>query len=158
MEVLFQHPISCYIFAMAFQLTGAILLLVYFCGHTKDRIYREYFPGSNIIERDNNNKVTLEMSKIRDCVRNIYLNRMAFIYITMGYVLGVYGEVKSLNKNTAMLVIVCTTIIFIVISYVVSTAISKILYRENWLMDYDEISDIADTTMTIEEIDEICKW
>lgn len=157
MEALLEHPVQCYIFAVALQMSGAIILILYFCGKTKDRILKEYFPGSNTVERDENNKVILDKGKIRNCAAKIYMNRLAVIYIAFGYLVGIYGSIEACSADYVLIMVILISCIFVIAGQWFSIIFSSIIYREDWKLDYDEISDIADTFATDAEIDEIFK-
>ena len=43
-----------YIIAISLQLAGAVILIINYCRNTHNQIIDRYFPGSNLVERDNN--------------------------------------------------------------------------------------------------------
>lgn len=147
--------ILLYILSLAFQVAGAVLLIIKYCGKTKQRIIREYFPGSNIIERDDDDMVHLEKEKVQECVKRIYDNRISFAYIAIGYVLSIFGESTNRSKAEIMFYMIFSTIALILVEKIISSIFARLLYRADLEMNYSEIEDIADTVMTRKEIDEI---
>ncbi|MBD5517698.1 MAG: hypothetical protein HDR07_04155 [Lachnospiraceae bacterium] len=144
-----------YILSLAFQVAGAVLLIIKYCGKTKQRIINEYFPGSNIIERDDDDTVHLEKEKVQECVKRIYDNRISFAYIAIGYVSSVFGESSNSSKIEIMFYMIFSTIALILVEKIISSIFAKLLYHSDMEMKYSEIEDIADTVATNKEINEI---
>ena len=144
-----------YILSLAFQVAGAVLLIIKYCGKTKQRIISEYFPGSNVIERDDNDMVHLEKKKVQECVKRIYDNRISFAYIAIGYVLSVFGESSNSSKVEISFYMIFFTITLILVERIISSTFARLLYRTDIEMKYSEIEDIADTFVTEKEIDEM---
>lgn len=142
-----------YILSLALQVAGAILLIIKYWGRTQERIIEEYFPGSNIIKRDDENNVHLEKKKVQKCAQTIYHNRMAFVFIAIGYGLSVFGATSGVCPWCLALYIALCTIVIVILERVVSIVVSKMLYREDIVLPYSEIEDIADTAMTNAEIE-----
>ena len=142
-----------YVLSLAFQIAGAVLLIIKYWGRTRERIIDEYFPGSNIIGRDDENNAHLEKRKVQKCARIIYHNRMAFLFIAIGYGLSVFGETSGVCRWCLALYVALCTIILILFERAISIVISKVFYREDIVLPYSEIEDIADTVITSSEID-----
>lgn len=121
-----------FVLALAFQIAGAVLLILKYWGNTKQRIINEYYPGAGIANNDGEDNAILDVSRVRECVIEIYSSRAAFIYIAVGYALSVFGE-----KGTAA----STTVLFMVF-LVSGMLIGKDLL--NWYtspMDEKEINE-----------------
>lgn len=67
-------------------------------GNTKKRIIYEVFPGTGIANNDGNNNTILSLNQVRDSARRIYANRIAFIYIALGYMMSVFGDLDESNN------------------------------------------------------------
>ena len=63
---------------LAFQLAGAVILLLNCCKGNKKAVIKNCFPGSNVVERDNNNNCTIPKEKLQESAHKIYLNIVAF--------------------------------------------------------------------------------
>ena len=140
----------CYVGAISFQLAGAVLLLIGFCGKTWDRILNLYFPGSNFANVKDG-MVELEKEKIQKCARKIYQNRVAFLYISLGYILGVYGEIVVSDKNSIIVGIVLGSIGLIIFEQIVSCIISRIIYRKDIKEEYAELEKKTDLDVSVIE-------
>ena len=46
-----------YIIAISLQLAGAVILIINYCRNTHNQIIDRYFPGSNLVERDNKDNI-----------------------------------------------------------------------------------------------------
>ena len=95
---LLKPEIIAYIFSLAFQVSGAILLIVQYWGRTEARIITEYFPGNNFVFLDKTQIITMKKEKVQKCVRIVYHNRMSFLYIAFGYILSIWGNPLSACK------------------------------------------------------------
>ena len=152
---LLKVRVIAYVFSLAFQVAGAVLLIIKYFGRTKERIFEEYFPGSNIAERDENDITTLNKEKVQMCVRNIYDNRMAFLFIAIGYILSIFGEIDGECKICILLFVITSTSIIVSIEKILSTMVSKIIYKEDIVVPYKKLENIAETAMTGTEIKEM---
>lgn len=142
-----------YILSLAFQVSGAVLLIIKYWGRTRERIVDEYFPGSNFIDRDENNNVRMKKEKVQKCAQTIYGNRMAFVFISVGYILSIFGATNEARKSCILSLVIISTIIIILLEKGISVAISKKFYKKDIEMPYSNIKDIADTVATNSEID-----
>lgn len=86
-----------YIAAISFQLAGALLLICHYMRNTENQIKESYFSQDAIIEVDNG-KVTLRKEKIRIKAAEIYVNRISFIYIAIGYIIGIFGDIQKMKQ------------------------------------------------------------
>lgn len=149
LEVLF------YIFSLAFQVAGAVLLIIKYWGKTKERIIDEYFPGSNIAERDKDNNVILKKEIVQSCAQKVYDNRMAFLFIAIGYVLSIFGTLNEGYRLYVLALVVVSTVIIILLEKGISIFVSKRIYNEDIILPYSKVEHIADTIITASEIEEL---
>ena len=152
---LLKPEVVSYVLSLAFQVAGAVLLIIKYFGKTKERIINEYFPGSNIAKRDSRGNTVLKKEKVQSCVQTIYDNRMAFVFIAVGYILSIFGAINEECKICVLLGVFFFTTIIIIIEKGLSIIISKILYKEDMEITFSEIADRADTIVTNEEIDKL---
>lgn len=130
-------------------------MIINFCGRTRSRVLQFYFPGSNIAKRDGEGNVILEKEKVQDIVKNIYLNRIAFIFIALGYIGSIYGETAGQDREKILLSVIVGSAILNLFGYFVAIGLSKILYNKDWIIPYDEVEGKADTIITDKEVDGI---
>lgn len=142
--------------SLVFQLSGAILLILNYFSKTKKKIAYEYFTFEGYVI-----KVDKEMKKIRmvdenrlsDILHGIYLNRVAFIYLLIGYAVTVIGENKSSSPCILALILIAISVIFSVITFKI---IEKIARRRSSLPKYTIIGqeDMAIGALVVEVIKE----
>ena len=156
-ECILDYEVAMYILSLALQVAGAVLLIIKYFGKTKDRIIDEYFPGSNIIERDKANKATLCKEKVQECVKRIYDNRMAFVFIAIGYVLSLFGATNNACKICLFLYLVIFTVVIILIEKSISNIIARKCYDKDIVISFEDIENVADTYTTEEEIKALFK-
>lgn len=146
-----------YAMSIALQVSGSILLLLfYFRGKTKDLAIHEYFPGSNIARRDKQNNITMEKEKLQEVVVLIYKNRIAFVMLACGYLIGIFGRNDGHDLAIAGSVVAMTVFVIWLIN-VICRLVAQKRYQADEVIPYDSIKDYADTTVSPAEIDEICQ-
>lgn len=146
-----------YVMSIALQVSGSILLLLfYFRGKTKDLVIREYFPGSNIARRDEQNNITLEKEKLQETVVLIYKNRIAFVMLACGYLIGIFGRNDGHDLAVAGLVVVMT-VFMIVLTNEICRLVAQKRYQTDEMIPYDSVKEYVGTTLSQAEIDEICQ-
>ena len=141
-----MSSIEIYILSISFQVSGGLILLLWSFGRTKEKVFQLYFPGSNIVERDENNKVCLDKKKLRKKAVNIYMNRFAFICLIIGYGLSLFGDISDYNRWKALCIIGIESIFIILISI--------IYFRKDEYIDFDNLEDV-DTFTSDAEISSI---
>lgn len=102
-----------YIIAISLQLAGAVILIINYCRNTHNQIIDRYFPGSNLVERDNKDNIVLEKERVQEVVREIFMNRCAFFYIGAGYIVGIYGEAGKTNKCIISILVIIGSFLLI---------------------------------------------
>lgn len=75
-----------YIISVAFQLSGAVILLIGTFGKSSDHIVNE------VLRRVTFLKISTESSVINGATESVYLSRTAFVYLAAGYALNVFGR------------------------------------------------------------------
>lgn len=105
--------------SIAFQLAGALILLLYGVSTKRDNIIKS-FSASSFIWRDGNTKKINDLSKeYQQRYRQAFLNKTAFFYLTLGYTLSIWAEKGSSSPCLSMLITVALTILLLVVGKVV---------------------------------------
>lgn len=146
------------IISIAFQLSGAIILLLWSFKFVKrNNIYERYFPGSNIAERDKDNNVVLKKEKLRTIAREVHINIFAFGNLIIGYAMTFCeSEIKDICFSIFLTSVL--TIVILILEYFVSHIVAKIRFKEDEIMPYDKVESYGvETTITEEELNEILK-
>ena len=144
-----------YVFSLALQISGAVLLIIRYWGNTKGRVINEYFPGAGIANNDGNDNAVLEANRVRDCVIEIYANRTAFIYIAVGYALSVFGEKGIGNNIVILLLVIITSAALIFLEHIVAHKLASYLYKENIIIPYDTLPKYIDRTLSTKDIEKM---
>lgn len=105
---------NIYILSIALQLAGAILLIIkYWFGSAKRQLSkiqgkRTRVENSTLILGDN-------VPNDNEFLEELWLSRIAFIYMAGGYILGIWGNVIDANKwiIAALIVVVTSILVFI---------------------------------------------
>lgn len=125
-----------YIIAISLQLAGAVILIINYCRNTHNQIIDRYFPGSNLVERDNKDNIVLEKERVQEVVREIFMNRCAFFYIGAGYIVGIYGEAGKTNKCIiSILVIIGSFLLNSVFTSVSTYSTNTTFYKKKYIKD-----------------------
>lgn len=107
----------CYIFAISFQVAGALQLLVFFVSTNRDDVIKR-FAGKGFISRDGNTKkVSYDKASFLAEFKTAWLSKIAFGLIAIGYLLGIWGSVEDDKKFLAFFLIVAITAIVLFLSH-----------------------------------------
>lgn len=149
--------IIAYVLSLAFQVAGAILLIIKYFGNTQKQIIEEYFSGSSYVETDktNINNSLLKKDKVRECARKVYDNRMAFVFIAAGYILSIFGDTHGTCKMCILAYVFSSTTIIILLEKATSMIISKVIYRKDIPVKRSEIGDKAISSIQKSDIDKM---
>ena len=110
-----------YIFAIAFQLAGAELLIMNYWGKPISILKKQELDKETHVEEET---LVLRCETESEIVSNIRLNRIAFIMIAIGYVVGIFGDVQNSCK---WFVAICV----IILSVLLALAGNKIAERKS---------------------------
>ncbi len=146
-----------YVFAVSFQIAGAVILLLKYCRNTRQRIIKEYYPGAGIANNDGEDNAILEVRYVRECVREIYLSRSALAHIALGYALSIFGEKGKAPSICVFLGVLIATLVLIAITYFMVKGLAKVKCKEDIKIPYTDLPDYVSGTMTTKELDRIFK-
>jgi hypothetical protein len=142
---------------LAFQLAGALLLLLNCVKGSKKAVIRNCFPGSNVVKRDENNNCKIPKEKMRESAHKIYLNIVAFGDLVVGYAMAMFSPVAEYTTGYTVLVAAIVTVVLLVAEYYMCRLVSKLIYSKDELVPYDELEQNGvDTVITRAEIDAMC--
>lgn len=141
----------------AFQISGAIILLLWSLRGIKANVLDLYFSDSNVIERDNNDMCVLAKEKLQKKLQTIFQNIFAFADLIVGYSLALFAQSLFESYKTFVITEVLTVII-IVAEYFASIIIAKVKYPKDVSMSFAEIQkykpDVS-TFTTNKEVDDM---
>lgn len=144
-----------YVFALAFQISGAIILILKYWGNTQQRIIDEYYPGAGIANNDGDDNAVLEVDRVRDCAIEIYSNRAAFIFIAIGYTLSIFGEKGTIGNIIILVLVIVMSLLLIFAERKVVRMIADYFYKEDIIISYDYLPKHIDRTMSNRDLDDL---
>jgi len=107
----------CYIFAISFQVAGALQLLVSFVSTKRDNVIKR-FAGKGFISRDGNTKKVLyDKSSFLAEFKTAWLSKIAFGFIAIGYLIGIWGNIEDDKKISAFFLIAAITAMVLFLSH-----------------------------------------
>ena len=141
---------------LVFQLSGALLLLLNCIKSGKDAVIKNCFPGSNIVERDENNNCKIPREKLQESAHKIYLNIVAFVDLVIGYLFAVFSPTADVQIELVLLEVIVATVILLMLEYYISRFCAKRIYAKDISIPFDELEGV-DTTVTEQEIEDLFK-
>ena len=143
---------------LAFQLAGALILLLNCCKGNKAAVLKNCFPGSNTVERDENNNCTIPKEKLQGSAHKIYLNIVAFGDLVIGYAIAAFSPVAVYSTCYTVLGVAGATFLLLIVEYYFSKWIARIIYTKDEIVPYSELEKGGvDTFATNKEIDDMFK-
>ncbi len=145
-----------FISMLVFQLSGALLLLLNCIKSGKDAVIKNCFPGSNIVERDENNNCKIPREKLQESAHKIYLNIVAFVDLVIGYLFAVFSPTADVQIELVLVEVIVATVILLMLEYYISRFCAKRIYAKDISIPFDELEGV-DTTVTEQEIEDLFK-
>lgn len=117
-----------YILSVSFQVAGALILLK---KSLKEKVLDKakgiYISESGDTLMCEKNKIVLYKDRIQEIAMDIYIDRVAFLYLTIGYSISIFGKYDT---DTSKCEIVIFEIIVSIILIAVGTKISKFITKK----------------------------
>ena len=145
-----------FICMLVFQLSGALLLLLNCIKSGKESVIKNCFPGSNVVERDENNNCKIPREKLQESAQKIYVNVVAFMDLVIGYLLAVFSPTTDVQIGLILVEVIVATTLLLMLEYYSSRFCAKKIYAKDISVSYDEL-DGVDTFITKQEIDDMFK-
>ena len=139
---------------LVFQLSGALILLLNSVKCRKEMIIKNCFPGSNVVERDENNNCKIEKEKLQKSAHNTYLNMIAFVDLLVGYILAVFSPTSTTEICLLLLAVIVLTCILLFAEYKLTLFCAKIIYANDMVIPFKNL-DGVDTVPTKKEIGDL---
>ena len=132
-----------YIISISLQLAGALLVLFFAVSTKRQAVIKSFAGASGIISRDNDTmQIQYSHDSFKETYRTAYLSKCAFVFIALGYFLGVFGSIEWKYKIVVGIMIILLTAIIMCITY--------------WSVDYlVKHSDRVNEEITNEELEQL---
>lgn len=112
-----------YVGSLAFQLSAGILLLIGNTSTKKEKIIQKYCERYRPIFVDREGTLR-NYEEFKSVVKVTWINKFAFLYLIIGYLVSVFGECPG-KKGIAFGIVIILCTIFTAIAYLVSKAKTK---------------------------------
>ena len=145
-----------FICMLVFQLSGELLLLLNCIKSGKESVIKNCFPGSNVVERDENNNCKIPREKLQESAQKIYVNVVAFMDLVIGYLLAAFSPTTDVQIGLILVEVIVATTLLLMLEYYSSRFCAKKIYAKDISVSYDEL-DGVDTFITKQEIDDMFK-
>ena len=145
-----------FICMLVFQLSGALLLLLNCIKSGKESVIKNCFPGSNVVERDENNNCKIPREKLQESAHKIYVNVVAFMDLVIGYLLAAFSPTTDVQIGLILVEVIVATTSLLMLEYYSSRFCAKKIYAKDINVSYDELEGV-DTFITKQEIDDMFK-
>lgn len=143
-----------YIFMLATQLTGALILLLNSLKCGKKAVIKNCFPGSNVVERDENNNCVIPKEKLQKSAHEIYLNIVAFADLVIGYVLSAVAPDST--SECAVFGVLVVTAVLLTVEYNGSRCVACAVYAKDEKVPYSDLEkNEVDTVLTGSDCEEM---
>lgn len=147
-----------FVFSVSMQAAGALVLMISFWNNINHEKLKVIYSSVLIAYRNSDNNVIIPSMELYKATRHIWMNRIAFVYLAMGYILGVFGS-NGGHWLYVIVLLLAFMILLILLSILVSSIIAKKNAKEDKFISYEELCSIlgrdVPTNVTIDEIDEI---
>ena len=141
---------------LVFQLAGALILLLNSINGSKEAVIKNCFPGSNIVERDDDDNRVLPHEHLRNGAHKIYLNIIAFLDLVIGYGIAAFSPCTTYQTLHTVVMVLGGSILLTLMEYGASKWIARIKYRVDLTIAYSELEKHGvETTATGKEMDEM---
>lgn len=114
-----------YVLSLSFQFCGALSVLFSSFGNSKKQVTKVLSNRDDEIVADENFNVKLPDDFVLNKVKTIFMNRIAFGQIAFGYAFVVFADVGAYSRIFTFAVVIILGILFICLTYVVSTKMAK---------------------------------
>lgn len=114
-----------YCLSIAFQLAGALVLLIYGVSTKRTTILSSFSDNVFISLDGNTNEVNDLSIPLKSRFKQAFLNKSAFICLAIGYLLGVFGNIDENERCLSFLIIIAFTILIIIAIHIIVRILLK---------------------------------
>lgn len=113
-----------YVLVLSFQLSGSILLLTSCLGKTSVMVLNDCINGNQSLF-GKNGIINLGEDAVKESLKKIYMNRISFLMISIGYILSIFNAYTVENEWKMLLILFVVVLLICVLSNWVCTKIAK---------------------------------
>ena len=149
-----------YIFSISFQIAGAVLLIISALSIKREDVIKKFINKTIISLESNTGEVIYDKTEFKNTFKQAYLTGFSFSYICLGYLLGIFANIKDFNKWIILFLIIIITTILVIIAYYSTNSIIKKSSNINKEITIDELKELGlevnIENISNDEIDKIC--
>lgn len=150
-----------YLLSLALQVSGALILIVFYWGNTEHRVLNTIYTGGSFVNREEDDTVIINKERFFAAHKEVLLNRNAFIYIAAGYLLSIFGKSDGTCSWRSLIILLVASFLFVALGVLISHIIAKLCNRKDKIYQYNEIRSKLNCDVTTNaikrEIDELFK-
>lgn len=151
-----------YLLSLSLQVSGALILILFCWGKTERRVLNTIYSATSSIHRENDNTVIIDKEKLYKAHKEVLLNRNAFIFIAVGYLLSLFGTSEGICHWIGFVIVLIVSVLLVGVGVLLAHTIAKISNRNDRRYTFEDLCSKldkdVDTNMIDSDIDEICKW
>ena len=133
-----------YLLSLSLQVSGTLILIFFCWGSTKKLVLRAVYPANTIIERNEDDTVTISKKKLYEAHKEVLLNRIAFISLFCGYLLSIIGTNNGMNVWSGLLMVFMISCILSGLEYAVAHLIAKMSNKKDRTYSYKVFKNTVD--------------
>lgn len=150
-----------YLLSLALQVSGALILIIFCWGNTEHRVLNTLYPANSSVHREDDDTVIISKEKLRKAHGEVLLNRNAFVFIGLGYLISLFGKSDGVKPLMGLVIVILASAVLVAVGVQTSKWIANICNKKNKVYQYDDLcekleSDV-DTNLIKSEIEEIFK-
>ena len=151
-----------YLLSLSLQVSGALILILFCWGKTERRVLNTIYSATSTIHREEDNTVVISKEKLYKSHKEVLLNRNAFIFIAVGYLLSLFGTSEGICHWIGFVIVLIVSVLLVGVGVLLAHTIAKISNRNDRRYTFEDLCSKldkdVDTNMIDSDIDEICKW
>lgn len=150
-----------YLLSLSLQVSGALILILFCWGKTECRVLNTIYSATSTIHREDDNTVIITKEKLYKAHKEVLLNRNAFIFIAVGYLLSLFGTSDGICRWSGFAIVLVASAALVGVGVFLSHMIAKICNKHDRRYEYEDLCSKldkeVDTNAIQSDIDEIFK-
>ncbi len=110
-------PVFFYILAISFQISGAVMLLLYSASTKRDDVIKRFMERKNVSQDEKTKSIEYDENAYKEEFKVAYLNKISFGYIAVGYIINIWGDCSSDWKIFVAFETVVSAILILFMTY-----------------------------------------
>lgn len=151
--------IIMYVISIAMQVAGALLIMFFSLSTKREKVIIKFMSKDWINEDSNINELEYNHDEFINTYKQEYLGKFSFLYIALGYIFAIFGEIEDKNKIIISIIVIITTAFIILSTNCIVKLIIKKSKTINKEITREELNKLNlrpnSSTISNKEIDDI---